>query len=283
MQNLFFALVALTWSFGVFGEDVPGVFAAGDYTCIAEHEGCHGSNAFGQLKFASNVPDLKEEDYALGPYHVCLRAKAEIRCFGNNDYGQFIPRDIDLTMVSAGDYHTCGLDSSRRTVFCWGRNDKGQSETRTFDQEVTELVSGSFHNCAITGSEIRCWGDDLHYPPTVNNPHGLTAGSYHNCVIGDGDKIVCWGANTFGQSASKQLNHPKKVVAGQAHTCALDDDGLHCWGDNYYHQLAPPGGRHIVDVTSGKNHLCYVNEYEEYNYGIACWGNNAFDQTNTRR
>jgi alpha-tubulin suppressor-like RCC1 family protein len=48
-------------------------------------------------------------------------------CWGVDTFGQVIsvPSD-ELTSISAGAYHVCGIKAVDNTVVCWGKNIDGQ-------------------------------------------------------------------------------------------------------------------------------------------------------------
>ena len=76
--------------------------------------------------------------------HTCgVATSGEVYCWGDNLEGRlgvggssFTRRgwntkpsppkgDLRLTMISAGDYHTCGVTTDG-AVYCWGGNNEGQ-------------------------------------------------------------------------------------------------------------------------------------------------------------
>ena len=76
--------------------------------------------------------------------------------------------------ITAGDYHTCAMDTTGK-AWCWGYDTIGGSETgRRPGQQVraggrggsltfTHLTAGMNHTCGIhTAGKARCWGSDLH-------------------------------------------------------------------------------------------------------------------------
>lgn len=83
-----------------------------------------------------------------------------------------------------------------------------------------------------------------------------------------------------------------RVAAGDAHTCAVSDDGdVWCWGDNGFGQLGNSGfpgtdspvpvrtsgfggSRRAVQIVAGANHTCVLA-----NDGtVWCWGSGGFNQ-----
>ncbi|MCB1614639.1 MAG: FG-GAP repeat protein, partial [Pseudomonadales bacterium] len=155
--------------------------------------------------------------------------------------------DNSVTMISAGDFHTCALDDSG--VHCWGRNNYGQSTVPALLNPVA-VSAANLHTCALDDSGVHCWGYNYYGQSTVPallNPVAVSAGGYHNCALDDSG-VHCWGSNSDGQTSVPALLNPVAVSAGDYHDCALDDSGVHCWGYNYYGQTTVP-----ASLRSGDN------------------------------
>ena len=132
--------------------------------------------------------------------------------------------------------------------------------------DVTKLVAGTYHTCAIIDNDVMCWGqnntrqmgDNLtthtSMPGPVfglnNNAVALAAGEVHTCVLTRAGGVFCWGDNTFGQlgdNTKQQRLTPVEVrelpgnasivVAGSNHTCAVVSGNVYCWGRNNNGQL----------------------------------------------
>ena len=66
-----------------------------------------------------------------------------------------------------------------------------------------------------------------------------------------------------------------QVAAGNNHTCAIDDTGVHCWGRNDHEQTDVPADLvNPVAVSTGEYHTCAVDDN-----GVQCWGNNSSGET----
>ena len=139
-------------------------------------------------------------ELAAGSQNTCvIQEKAGLSCIGDNSYGQLSNNSVKFTNprgLTVGYGHVCVIDEGQ--VWCWGRNDQGQSS------DVPELL----------------------------NPRAVSAGAGHTCALDDeGEK--CWGSNEAGQTQVPQgLKNPRAISAGYNHTCALDDEGVKCWGLN---------------------------------------------------
>ena len=203
------------------------------------------------------------------------------------------------TAVTAGSFHTCAL-LDNGTVKCWGYGLYGQ------------LGQGNTNNIGDGPSEM---GDNL---APVALGAGRTAiavagGGLHTCALLDNGTVKCWGSGGEGRLGQGNPNNignaPNQmgdnlapialgtgrtataVSAGNAHTCALFDNGtVKCWGYGLYGQLgqgntniggapnqmgdflAPVNlgvGRIASAVTTGYDHTCGSLD----NGTIKCWGN----------
>lgn len=105
-------------------------------------------------------------------------------CWGNNTYGQLgegsardssaTPVQIEgapiATRVSVGSNHVCVIAEDSGSVWCWGDNSSGQlgtgnttsltipEQTIAAQNDVTELVAGTEHTCAVRRGDSVCWG-----------------------------------------------------------------------------------------------------------------------------
>jgi alpha-tubulin suppressor-like RCC1 family protein len=213
-------------------------------------------------------------------------------------------RVLGFTVVAA-----CGADQST-----------GPATVNSPSGNVTKVVAGSLHTCAIKASgQLYCWGNIYGEQSVTNStrPLAITGGlSFtgvsgiwdHNCGVTQGGGAYCWGTNTIGRLGDGTLtNHsaPTAVVggltfaevsAGYYHSCGVTTSGAaYCWGGGYdgvlgdgttTDRLAPTkvfGDLTFSMVSAGINHTCGVTTS-----GAAyCWGNNYYgrlgDGTTTTR
>lgn len=195
--------------------------------------------------------------------------------------------------VSAGGQHTCALLETKE-VRCWGQNEFGQlgyghtdniGDTETPADEgvvdvgglVVQVVAGGNEDlsstCALLeDGTLRCWGNNfrgqLGYGHTNNIGDDETPASagpvlvgdgmlveqvalgfYHTCAVLDGGTVRCWGYNANGQLGYGHTDnvgddetpedqgdvdvggYVTQLALGSFHTCALLNDGrVRCWG-----------------------------------------------------
>ncbi|HUF75461.1 MAG TPA: hypothetical protein VMM35_04250 [Longimicrobiales bacterium] len=122
-------------------------------------------------------------------------------------------------------------------------------------------------------------------PPRVQ-PDRFAIGGSHTCAL-EGGTVVCRGTNDSGQAGSGVGSGFVALAVGNAHTCALDDEGVAmCWGLNDGGQLGD-GSRtdrasptlvrtdlRFELLTAGTRHTCGLTSG-----GLAvCWGENLSGQ-----
>ncbi|MBL8603385.1 MAG: hypothetical protein JNK72_15780 [Myxococcales bacterium] len=256
---------------------------------------CWGYNGNGQLGNSTNTNTVNPVSVTsltgvaslnTGYQHQCaLMVGGTVRCWGYNGYGNLgdgtsttrnapgaaVSGLSNITQVSAGNHHACGLRSDG-TVWCWGYNYYGQLGDLTGTNRVSPvqvqnlfnvryITAGANHTCAIKNDNtIWCWGyngngqfgdgstnsNSRPTPgPSLANPVELTAGENHTCARLSNGTVWCWGYGGYGQlgqGSTASVYSPVQAVgitnavqltAGDISTCArLADGTIRCWGYN---------------------------------------------------
>ncbi|HKG91489.1 MAG TPA: hypothetical protein VKA84_06355 [Gemmatimonadaceae bacterium] len=189
----------------------------------------------------------------------------------------FFPPPIPFSSVSAGRFHTCGLDAGS-VAYCWGRNESGQlGDNSTTGRQspvpvagglvFRQVSSGHTHTCGVTTTSIAyCWGSNIsgqlgdgsttdHLSPTpvaggLAFRH-VSAGYNHSCGVTTTSAVYCWGNNatgglgdgtTIARLAPVQATGGlaiRLVTAGNGYSCgvATPTNLAYCWGSNPQGQL----------------------------------------------
>jgi alpha-tubulin suppressor-like RCC1 family protein len=266
------------------------------------------------------IPLATADDVTIGNDTLCAHLPTnEIWCWGQGVYGQIgdgsltnpqpnpqkvtnLPGGLPALAVASGGDHHCAILSDA-TVACWGSNDFDQLGTAAMLpncsgqrcstmpllvaglSNVSQIVTGIDHSCALSGGTVLCWGQNnygqlgdttttLRATPQaitgVSEPIAqLSAGDNHNCAVAVSGNLYCWGRNNatqLGVATTEQCSTlgdcsttalavawpaavaPSRVAAGGAHSCAVDGDGrVWCWGQNDNGQVGIPAA--TPDVT----------------------------------
>ncbi|MEQ1702028.1 MAG: hypothetical protein ABMA25_18110, partial [Ilumatobacteraceae bacterium] len=276
-------------------QGVVAVSANDTYTCAILDGGqttCWGYNG-GQLGYGNigNAFDIGDNEL-IGANPV------------NGGYVR-LPGPDNVVEVGTGYSHTCALMANGR-VTCWGFGSSGElgsGSTATIgdnetaaqstsnggyvrlpgNQRVVHLAVGGFHTCALLVSgEITCWG--------YGGDGALGYGNTNS--IGDNETPAANPAN-FGIVPLPSSHTAVAITAGDAHTCAILDNGeVSCWGDGSDGKLgygntlsigdnedpsaeptsggivALPGSKGAVAIDAGGSSTCAILTTGR----ITCWG-----------
>ncbi|MBI4043035.1 MAG: hypothetical protein HY391_06130 [Deltaproteobacteria bacterium] len=279
------------------------ISANGRHTCAIDDSGVHcwGASRNGQC----DVPALSHPSaISAGYFHTCAIDETGVHCWGENFYGQLdMPTDVHHPhKVTAGWTHTCALDDNG--IHCWGRIidkaqfyrldggdfkpidenfDAGQTTVPQDLRHPRAIAIGKLHVCALDDGGVHCWGAQDPQVPRYFNSHEyyvthlveqryrLTEKERSDPTLNHYDKVVF----NYGQTdVPSDLQNPRALTAGEAHTCVIDDTGVRCWGDNKAGQCNAPPLVHPVAVATGSNHTCAIDVT-----GVHCWGWNRDGQT----
>jgi alpha-tubulin suppressor-like RCC1 family protein len=297
-------------------------------TCALGADGgvkCWGDNDQGELglgdtvnrgddprEMGANLPfvDLggPAVDISVSRHTCAVLASGEVKCWGDNSYGQLGLGDtttrgdspdemgtnlpaVDLrgpaVAVSAGGGHTCALLVDG-TVKCWGANWNGQLGLGDITDRGDEPGEMGVNLPAV----------DLGGPAVA-----VEAGSDFSCALLDTGAVKCWGgygarmalgASEFlgdepGEMGANlptlDLGEPASAIAtGSGHGCVLLASGsVRCWGYNRFGQaglgistewvgLSSPVdlGEPAVAISAKEYHTCALLAYG----AVKCWGYN---------
>ena len=261
---------------------------------------------------------------ASGRYHSCaLSSGGGVKCWGRQYWGllgnnslvnssilypvNVVGRDTNndssgdgvlgnIVQISAGDSHTCALNSSGGNVLCWGVGASGRlGNNATVNSSFPVQVVGPDTDSDDSGNGVL--GDIVQ----------ISAGFRHTCALNSSGNVLCWGYNNRGQlgddsksnrsypafvvqsdGSSTPLNGVVQLSAGKFHTCALTSaETVLCWGDGQYGQLGSSSGgverdaplavltgqggsslSGIAQVASGHQNTCALT----LDGHVKCWG-----------
>jgi len=237
------------------------------------------------VRFGSQFPLFRK--LAGSVNHACgITLADQMMCWGvgSGSFGTATPTIVTFTNasrildVSVGGGHTCALEYGG-WVICMGDNQRGQLGIGTGEEQEDELVpvdsgatrfsavaAGGVHSCGVEqGTQsIRCWGDGflgqigdgVNFPTAISisiagtfNPNSLVAGENHSCALNNAGAAFCWGANGSGQLGDGTTTQRNIPTAVS-------------------------GGLVFASLYAGEDHTCGVTAA-----GVAhCWGRNNAGQ-----
>lgn len=219
-------------------------------------------------------------------------------CWGNNLAGQLgyvgpdqserilsryveIPGGEQLTQISAGHVHACGVAKSRR-LFCWGLNyygalgaDKLFRSPEVVREAQILFPQGSrseadaywaaFNQITINDAKQSQPMELLRFPPTeVKFPNReevsmVSAGGSQTCALLTNGVVRCWGQNSSDQLRTGNIGALGTTTGSVAN----------------HSKVELPGGRKAIGLSSQfSRNMCAVFSDGE----AACWSDNQFGE-----
>ncbi|HEU4535428.1 MAG TPA: hypothetical protein VFS00_14970, partial [Polyangiaceae bacterium] len=196
--------------------------------------------------------------------------------------------------VAAGAEHTCAWVQGGK-AYCWGDHLYGQlGNGGPLGKSAGPVPVLDAKGVPLTGFRQ------------------LDLGGRHTCALRDDETVLCWGLNGQGQAAAdpalvsqaleptplrdtdgvNPLQNVKQIALGDAHGCALLDNGsVACWGDNAFGQLGRGEGPasyvakivldDVGEVLSGVQDIAAGDFFSCARTAagtLYCWGSNNFGQ-----
>ena len=231
-----------------------------------------------------------------GLFSCGVFANGAVRCWGDEELADAVPRTQEFSQVSApvgllG--YGCGLrplgpGDGRGTVLCWS-GVSGRVLEFAPQGAFTQLAAGRERTCGLRPSgEAVCW-ENMTGARSADVPSGefeeLSGGWEHWCGLRADDTVVCWGDNSHGQQDIPAGSLFDDIAAGGKHTCGVSFlSGVQCWGDAAAISGAP-ATLGFQSLDAGFEHTCGVqNESQtrlsDTGHTVAvCWGDNSHGQT----
>lgn len=211
-------------------------------------------------------PSGSFEKVVIGNHHGCgILTDGTARCWGNNDYGQWVPSQDRFKSLALDKFSTCGVRTDG-SVTCWGQITQHYGPGAPAGV-FTSVASYFGRTCAIkVDGSVQCWRF-APAPPTGAFKQ-VAPGEYHACGIRrEDDSLACWGDDQEGE-ADPPSGEFRRVSSGHSFSCGLTTSGkAQCWGWNFDGQTEAPDDT-FIDISVGQDHACAVRE----NGTLACWG-----------
>ncbi len=223
---------------------------------------------------------------ASGQTSVCAISSGHLSCWGTlaTIHNVDIRSLGDMQQLTTGNNEVCLLsDRGLTCIDASFRPVNGAPNMSNNSAAITHVASWANHSCAMTESEITCWGNNgegqLDAPSLVTTaPLAIDVGLDHSCAITQDtelqqNQVICWGSNQHGQLDIPVLNNPVAIATGNTLSCVIDENNttrqVVCWGNPTTALTENADSPELISV--GGDHLCVVNTEAE----IHCQGNNS--------
>jgi alpha-tubulin suppressor-like RCC1 family protein len=223
---------------------------------------------------------------------TCALVDAEIRCWGDNRYGQLgrgaatmelapvdVAGDHRFSTLEVGAAHACGIEGD--TLHCWGATINGQA---------TGLVSGSSLPRSPCVATLDC---DVGIPKLIGfaeETTGVGTGRLHTCALHN-QVMTCWGDNAFSQLGSNMPGPTKRDITGpggrawqtmlpggaNGQCASAVPDETWCWGLVIAQQtmrVREPQLDGVKAIATGLDFTCTLDRDGR----ISCLGDNTMGQ-----
>lgn len=155
----------------------------------------------------------------------------------------------EVVSAATGRGFTCAT-TRRGVTACWGRNDKGQTGSRTpcavpiygeftVPEDAVEVVAGDFFACVRTAlGNVWCsgaMGEPGSGAPrrvAVSEVRLLAAGARTACAVDASEQVACWGDDHVARrvAVDQSIGTISRLGCGSYQCCALGAAGaLRCW------------------------------------------------------
>lgn len=195
--------------------------------------------------------------------------------------------------LPGGQYHALSMGWDRACVLdqdggarCWDLYNYGV-ERGSMPGPFIAVGAGGGSVCALRADgRPQCNGYEVGDAPLPEGTFtAIALGASHACAIRSDGTVACWGGNYYGESTPPPMTSMlvpgegvapggqgtvRALASGEAHTCALRQDGtVSCWGNNDYGQAsAPPSEIRFAAIGAGGFSTCGVRD----DGGVVCWG-----------
>ncbi|MDR2508517.1 MAG: putative Ig domain-containing protein [Candidatus Ancillula sp.] len=259
---------------------------------------CSFTSTFAHADPTPNIDQVMADNGSSNPaYFPTTASNGELEIRGEGFMSTLNSASVSDVVSSAT--HTCAL--VQQSVYCWGDNTYGQLGDFTFANALTpvqtapvnpilgstapfsELVVSDSRTCAISGSDIYCWGlqDDgrIYAKPTLMQDRYTSAVmsgvgySLRNLSIND--DVVCANLSLYDESNDL---YGQVMCFGDRFNPILN--GANGQGVLLQHLEDGESGEYLTvnDVKVGSKHACAIFMDSLNETFTRCWGNNYFGQ-----
>jgi hypothetical protein len=242
------------------------------------------------ISFASF--DYSSAAVTLSNGHTCMLFDNNLRCWGDNQFGQSSPSQElfhDPSKLISGEDFTCLIDQKK--LNCWGNisiPDPFKTLTESIeDYDVQSVSKGNHQYVAIVKEgKVYCDGPTECQVPTLLNGYSIKRVAFAPryqiadtilCAISKENKIYCWNVkdkNDTGIYIPKSIQKLEIIdFINTDYLCVIDSNGVtHCWSPgrfadqgyvlgNAEHKWISKGGGVICERLSSGEVECAKQVY----------------------
>lgn len=238
-----------------------------------------------------DLPDLEPlsgpAKVALGGNFTCVTRAGQVWCWGQNQYGQvtatpdwetepIVSRQglEDVTEIVAGGQHACALTGDG-SVFCWGINDFGQVGPNSAPEMTCSIVV-----LDVGPMDVPCQPTPTRVPG-IEGAVSLVANVTTTCAVFDDGTFTCWGveAGFIPPEAHELDGGIRDLSLGDDQVCAIEraTDELWCAGEDDTPILENGALRQVdlaPDYDGSPDFVCML----DVNGRVDCWGRDGAGQ-----
>eukprot|EP00756_Hemistasia_phaeocysticola_P027606 Hpha_TRINITY_DN16126_c1_g2::TRINITY_DN16126_c1_g2_i1::g.8493::m.8493 len=186
---------------------------------------------------------------------------ADIGC-STTDVMPSIPVPVSMSCIAvqivSTSSHSCLLCDDQDTVYCWGSGTGGALGGSTGAEGTDNLGGTTGWGSAWVPADIAGEGRIVRL---VDSNGGGGLSESFMCILGDNDRMKCWGKNNVGQ-------------LGYGDTQSRGEMGNTLGTKNAWISPGPGGGSPIVDACLGAEHVLVLYDTGE----VEAWGGGSYEQ-----
>jgi len=237
-----------------------GIVAGVDFTCALLNGGdvkCWGNNTYGQLGLGDNTGTM--EKIGDEPNEIALLA------------GVDLGTDRSVSRISVGGTHVCALlvdndGDTTNDLRCWGANSSGQLGLGDNTGQMDKI-----------GDDPNEMGNNLDVVDLGSNFSlaDISCGTGVSCGRSTGGELKCWGANTNGQLGQGDDAGDMVKIGDGPNEMGNSLSPIDFGDDN------AGNARQVSTVwDAGQSNVCalLVDDDADLTNDLRCWGYNGFGQ-----
>lgn len=215
-------------------DDLAQLECWGDAAAIAADH-CFGGATHGLLGRHSPGVTSGWLAVSVGYMHSCgILMDGQMACWGSshdcggaayNGQAAGWPEGHTWKAVAAGDYHSCGIETKRGALHCWGDDQWGQAtvpDTSTHRTRWVAVSAGGSHTCGLDSAGfLACFGlneEGQTDVPTLSNANtwgAVACGAAFSCGIDSAGNMLCWcGREAAAGACSRHAGLPAPRLPG---------------------------------------------------------------------